>query len=128
VPDNHEAPAAAANMPSHLLLLGKLSDFLAFVFRGRDVIREQTAAHSFEKVPRAPRASSHTDVEGASFPAFEARNDFFRRSEETESARQIIGRTQRENAQWNAGVDESRGYFDNCAIAAGGKNEIGGVF
>lgn len=75
-----------------------------------------------------PTASSQTDVESASFPAFEARNDFFRRSEETETARQIIGRTQRENAQWNAGVDESRGYFDNRAIAAGGKNEIGGGF
>src|SRR4029453_6454280 len=71
------------NMPSHLLLLGKLSDFLAFVFRGADVIREQTAAHSLEKVPRAPRASSHANVEGASLPAFEARNEFFRRSDAT---------------------------------------------
>ncbi len=104
------------------------SDFLAFVFRGADVIREQPAAHSLEKIARAPRASSHTDVEGASFPAFETRNDFFRRSDETETARQIIGRAQRENAQWNAGVDESTGHFYNRAIAAGGKNEIGGFF
>src|SRR5437867_7726167 len=120
-------PVQQRNMPSHLLLLGKLFDFLAFVFRGTDVIREQAAAHRLEKIPRAPRASSHTDVEGASFPAFEARNDFFRRSEETESVRQIIGRTQRENAEWNAGVDESTGHLYNRAIATGGKNEIGGV-
>src|SRR5439155_17378911 len=114
------------NMPSHFLLLGKLFDFLAFAFRGTDVIREQTAA--FKKISCAPRASSHTDVEGASFSTFETRNDFFRRSDETETTSQIIGRTQWENAQWNAGVDESRGYFDNRAIAASGKNEIGGVF
>jgi hypothetical protein len=62
------------------------------------------------------------------FSAFQTRNDFFGRTDKSETARQIIGRTQRENTHWNAGVDESRGYFDNRAIAAGGKNEIGGFF
>jgi hypothetical protein len=75
-------------------------------------------------VPQGPRATPISKTRF--FPGFEAGNDFFRGSDETEAARQIIGRTQRENAQWNAGLDQSRAHLYYRAIAAGDKDEIGG--
>src|SRR5918996_625456 len=95
------------NMTCHFLFLGNLFFglliLLLFFLRGPNVIGQQTRSGTLKKISLAPRPPSLPDVEGACFSAVQTRYDFFRRTGETEATRQIIGRTQRENAQWNAG-------------------------
>ncbi len=117
-------------MPRHLLFFGKLFNFsVAFsLFScGTDVICEQSAACTFKKISFAPRAAGESNVNGPFLSAVEPGNDFLGRGDKAKGARQIVGRAERKNAQWNAAIDEPAGDLCNSPVTTGSKHEIGGL-
>src|SRR5438309_1939733 len=121
-------PAQKRNMPRHFLFAGEAFRFLRLPLRGGNIIGQQAAPDAFKKIALSPRSTGKTDVKGELFSAFESPNDFLWRGNETETSRQIIGRTKRENTQRNAAVDQSAANFADRTVAAGSENEIGGFF
>src|SRR5206468_9207430 len=114
--------------PRSFLFAGDPFRFLRFPLRGGNIIGQQAAPDAFKKVAFSPRSTGKTDVKRELFSAFESPNDFLWRGNETETSRQIIGRTKRENAQRNAAVDQSAANFADRTVAATSENEIGGFF
>src|SRR6266404_3830475 len=99
--------AEQRNVSRHFLFLGNVFRFLALLvllLRSLHIIRQQTRADAFKKMAFPPWASGHADVKGTLLSAFQSRDDFLRRSEEAQAARQIIRRAQRENAQGNTAI------------------------
>src|SRR5207244_8953239 len=121
-------PAQKRTMPRHFLFARERFCFLRLPLRGGNIIGQQAAADAFKKIAFSPRSTGKTDVKRALFAAFESPNDFLWRGNETETSRQIIGRTKRENAQRNAAVDQSAANFADRTVAATSENEIGGFF
>ncbi len=100
--------------------------FFAFRFAAESMIGQQAAADAFKKKSLSPRSTGKTDVKRTLFSAFESPNDFLWRGNETETARQIIGRTKWKNTQRNAAVDQSGANFPDRTVSTCSENEIGG--
>src|SRR6266550_1989748 len=108
-------------MPRHLLFFGKLlnlsASFLLF-FCGADIICKQSATCTFKKISFTPRTIGESNVKGAFLSAFEPGNDFLGRGDKAKGARQIVGRPERQNTQWDTAIDEPAGDLCNRPISA----------
>src|SRR6266550_6579094 len=117
-------------MPRHLLFFGKLLNlsvsFLLF-FCGADIICQQPAARTFKKISFTPRAVGESNVKGPFLSTVEPGNDLLGRGDKAKGARQIVGRPERQNTQWNAAIDQPAGDLCSSPITAGSKHEISGL-
>ena|SRR5438477_1575175 len=93
-----------------------------------DVIGQETPTSAFKEISRAPWPSGNTNVKAVFFAPFQPRNDFFGRTEEAESAREVIGSAKRKNAERNAGINQSAGDLCDGAVTSGNQYEIARVF
>ena len=121
-------PAQKRNMPRHFLFAGERFCFLRLPLRGGNVIGQQAAADAFKKITFSPQSTGKTDVKRALFAAFESPNDFLWRGNETETSRQIIGRTKWENTQRNAAVDQSAANFPTVPSPPAARTRSVGFF
>ena len=110
------------NMARHLVVLRRRFRFFVLFLCSSDVIGQETGTSAFKKISRAPRPLGDANIETVFLPAFQPLNEFFGRSDEAESARQVIGRAEGQNAQGNAGINQSASDLCHCAITSGNQN------
>src|SRR5205807_8026901 len=115
-------------MARHLVVFRRRFRFFVLFFRSPNVIGQETGTCTFKKISRAPRSASNTDIKGVLFSVFQPRNEFFGRSDEAESTREIIGGAKRKNGQWNARINQTAGDLCDRAIASGNQYEIARFF
>src|SRR4051812_5089841 len=88
------------------------------------VVSEQTAARSFEKPTCLQSIARDADVERLAFSAVKRLKNLINRSGETEAARQIVRRAERQNCERNPGVEKLPCRFVYRSVASGCNNEI----
>src|SRR5438046_7040701 len=98
-------------MASHLVVLRCRFRFLILFFCSPDIIGQESGTRAFKKVSPAPRAAGNTHIKGVLFSVLQPRNDFFGRSDEAESTREIIGSAKRKNSQRNARINQATGHL-----------------
>src|SRR5438128_10068388 len=114
-------------MARHLLFLGKSFSFpvlFLFFFCGTDVISKQSATNSFKKISFAPRTNRQSHVKDPFLSAFESRDDFLGRGDESQRSREIVGCAQGKGTQRNATIDETKSNFCDRAIPTGGEYQV----
>jgi hypothetical protein len=89
-----------------------------------NVICKQSSTGAFKKISITPRTTRKSHVKDPFSSAFEPRDDFLGGGDKAERSREVIGCTQRKNAQRNAAIDETESNLCNRPVTTGGKHQV----